>query len=244
MGFSLLILVLGPLIGGVIAFYSTLLYEKQLKLFLSFAGAYLLSVTLTQLIPEAFQTFETNKGLFVLLGFLFQVFLERFSEGVEHGHLHLNKHLKNKVIPTGILVSMGFHSYTEGIPLGAFNPNETAGWALIIGIFLHEIPATFTMVTLLKGIKISKRAILISLALYACMSPMGALSSGFVHQLIPSYVFDYLLAFVIGTFLHISTTILFESSEKHAFPKAKLLAIILGISAALLVTKLIHIWSV
>jgi uncharacterized membrane protein YjjP (DUF1212 family) len=76
------------------------------------------------------------------------------------------------------------------------------------------------------------------------MSPMGALSSGFVHQLIPSYVFDYLLAFVIGTFLHISTTILFESSEKHAFPKAKLLAIILGISAALLVTKLIHIWSV
>lgn len=243
MGPSLIILMLGPLIGGTIAFYSTLMYEKQLKLFLSFAGAYLLSVTLTQLIPEAFQSFDANKGLFVLLGFLFQVFLERFSEGVEHGHLHLNKHLKSKVIPTGILISMGFHSYTEGIPLGAFNPNETAGWALIIGIFLHEIPATFTMVTLLKGIKISPKSILVCLALYACMSPLGAISSGFIYQLIPSVVFDYLLAFVIGTFLHISTTILFESSEKHAFPKAKLLAVLLGISTALLLTKLIHFWS-
>jgi len=89
------------------------------------------------------------------------------------------------------------------------------------------------MVTLLKGIKISKRAILFSLVLYACMSPLGALSSGFVHQLIPSYVFDYLLAFVIGTFLHISTTIIFETTENHKFNLLKLVSIVFGCGLAM-----------
>jgi hypothetical protein len=37
-----------------------------------------------------------------------------------------------------------------------------------------------------------------------------------------------LMAFVIGIFMHISTTILFESSDIHRFNLAKLGAIVLG----------------
>ena len=36
------------------------------------------------------------------------------------------------------------------------------------------------------------------------------------------------MAIVIGIFLHISTTILFESSEGHKFSSQKILAIIVG----------------
>jgi zinc transporter ZupT len=168
-------------------------------------------------------------------GFLFQVFLERFSEGIEHGHLHIHHHLKNKVIPIGILLSLGFHSFTEGIPIGALQNNHQASFALIFGIFLHEIPATFTMITLFKGIKIPTKILVILMAIYACMSPLGALSSGFIGEHVPDYLFDYFMAFVIGTFLHISTTILFESSEKHSFQTGKLIAIIIGIILAILV---------
>ncbi len=232
---SFILLFLGPLTGGTLALLSANVYEKQLKLFLSFAGAYLLAVTLTHLIPEVFQEFDTYKGLFVLSGFLFQVFLERFSEGIEHGHLHVNHHLKNKVIPLGILLSLGFHSFTEGIPIGALQDNHQASFALIFGIFLHEIPATFTMITLFKGIKIPNKVLVVLMLIYACMSPLGALSSGFIGQHVPEYLFDYFMAFVIGTFLHISTTILFESSEKHSFQTGKLIAIIIGILLAILV---------
>ena len=42
----------------------------------------------------------------------------------------------------------------------------------------------------------------------------------------------YLNALVIGVFLHISTIILFESSEGHKFNLRKLLVIILGITIA------------
>jgi hypothetical protein len=44
------------------------------------------------------------------------------------------------------------------------------------------------------------------------------------------------MAFVIGTFLHISTTILFENSEHHIFSKQKLLSVLAGVSIAALIS--------
>ena len=41
------------------------------------------------------------------------------------------------------------------------------------------------------------------------------------------------MALVIGIFLHISTTILFESSEEHRFNYYKLITILLGAGLAL-----------
>jgi hypothetical protein len=42
------------------------------------------------------------------------------------------------------------------------------------------------------------------------------------------------MAMVIGIFLHISTTILFESSDGHKFSLQKILAIIIGACIAVL----------
>ena len=47
--------------------------------------------------------------------------------------------------------------------------------------------------------------------------------------------FDIILAMVVGIFLHISTTILFESDEHHHFNIYKFIAIILGAGTALLI---------
>ena len=47
-----------------------------------------------------------------------------------------------------------------------------------------------------------------------------------------------IMAIVIGMFLHISTTILFESSEGHHFNSRKAIAIIIGSSIALISTFL------
>ena len=40
---------------------------------------------------------------------------------------------------------------------------------------------------------------------------------------------NILLAIVVGMFLHISTTIIFETNENHRFNLAKLTAILLGV---------------
>jgi hypothetical protein len=47
-----------------------------------------------------------------------------------------------------------------------------------------------------------------------------------------SIYFDRIMAVVVGIFLHISTTILFESSENHRFNLIKFLIILLGAAIA------------
>ena len=70
------------------------------------------------------------------------------------------------------------------------------------------------------------------------MAPMGFSLSYLIEskQYFPDHILHYILAVVTGTFLHISTTIIFESSENHRFNSVKLFMIILGILLALLMT--------
>jgi hypothetical protein len=64
------------------------------------------------------------------------------------------------------------------------------------------------------------------LSLFAIMTPLGTLASS---ELAVGSQFLYVInAIVIGIFFHISTTILFESSEGHKFNLSKLLAILSG----------------
>ena len=64
------------------------------------------------------------------------------------------------------------------------------------------------------------------------MSPLGAFVSNYISNI--GQIYDEVMAIVVGIFLHISTTILFESSEGHQFNTKKMAAIILGSGIALL----------
>ena len=64
--------------------------------------------------PELFYEYPTNEiGIFILIGFIIQMFLEYFSQGIEHGHFH-----KKNIIPISIMLSVCLHALLEGIPLG------------------------------------------------------------------------------------------------------------------------------
>ena len=67
---------------------------------------------------------------------------------------------------------------------------------------------------------------------FAIMSPLGAFVSNYISHI--GQFYDEIMAIVVGIFLHISTTILFESSEGHHFNTQKMVAIILGAGIALL----------
>jgi len=211
------------LFGFALVYFIKPTNQRNIKLLLSFSGGFLLSVTIFNLLPEIFEDHESAKstGVFVMAGILLQIFLEFFSKGAEHGHVHLKA--KSSQFPTILLVSLFIHAFLEGFPI-----HETHG--LLTGIIVHKIPVAMILSTFLLKSSLSKTSIFIFLILFAFATPAGSLAAE-NFEIITSY-YTQITAIVVGIFLHISTTILFESSEGHKFNIAKMASIILAITIA------------
>ena len=156
-----------------------------------------------------------------MLGLLLQIILEFLSKGVEHGHLHFKGN--SKAFPLLLLISLSLHSLLEGFPLD--NDNH-----LLHGVVVHKIPVAAILSVFLLQSKLSKSKVFLFLGFFALMTPFGSWLKNNV-PLISEYA-TYVNAVVIGIFLHVSTTILFESSKNHSFNASKLGVIILGILLA------------
>ena len=201
--------------------------SRNIQLLLTFSGAYLLAVSVLHLLPELFQHNTTqNIGLFILGGFLIQILLEYFSQGIEHGHFH-----KSNVIPFSVLLSLCLHALLEGIPLGGHLHNHTHN-TLLTGIVLHKLPVSIVLMTFFLQADMPKKRAYILLLLFALMSPLGVFA-GNLFTILANY-HNEIMAIVIGIFLHISTTILFESTDGHKFSFTKIITIIIGTLLAIL----------
>ncbi len=233
LGIILVLLLLSPLTGGVLAWFLNGGRHSQVKIFLSFSGAYLFTISVTSLMPEVYKDGTVTTGLLVLAGFMFQILLEQFTKGVEHGHMH--QHGSKGLRPVlQIFIGMSLHAFLEGMPIGDSGFIEKGiSQKLLPGTCLHEIPAAFALgsVLLASGFRgFTFWAIIIP---YAFMLPTGALISGLLNSGgMEGWVHKWLLPFVIGAFLHISTTILYENSENHTYKKLRLVAVLAGVLMA------------
>ncbi len=198
-------------------------HPKNLKLLLAFSGAFLLAITIFNLLPEVFEDHETAKqtGMWIMVGILFQKVLEYFSKGAEHGHVHLSK--KRTQFPKLLAASLYIHSILEGFPI-----HQTEG--ILIGIIVHKIPVAMILATFLYQTAIAKKKIFLFLFLFALMTPLGTFFATHFSSL--QHYYREINALVIGIFLHVSTTILFESDEGHTFNIAKLFVILLATAVA------------
>jgi zinc transporter ZupT len=215
-------LILSVVIGVLIAKFIAP-QKKVIQIFLSFSGAYLLSITVLHLLPEVFESQQKNIGLFILLGIVIQTVLEYLSKGAEHGHVHA--HDLGNHVPWLLFVSLSLHAFIEGVPLG-IEKNQGLLWAIII----HKVPIAIILAVFFKNSNLSTSKVALFLSLFALMTPLGSWTA---HDL--SILNQYqteINALVIGIFLHISTAILFESSENHQFNFKKFIAIIIGFAVA------------
>lgn len=222
-----LFLFLSVAVGAIIVEIFKPTKSKNIQLLLTFSGAYLLAVSVIHLIPELFRDNTSNNiGIFILAGFLIQILLEYFSKGIEHGHFY-----KKNTIPFTVLISLCLHSLLEGIPLGG-HLHDHAHNALLTGILLHKAPVSIVLLSLFLQSGMSKIKAYFLLLLFALMTPLGVYSGNLFTEL--SNYANEIMAVVIGIFLHISTTILFESTDGHRFSFQKILTIIIGACIAIL----------
>lgn len=195
---------------------------RNTKLLLAFSGAFLLALTLFELLPEVYSHLEAKRiGILVMSGIVLQIFLESLSKGAEHGHLH--SHKPNARFPWLLFISLCIHSFLEGFPIHQHND-------MVYGVLIHKIPIAMLITGFLLETKSNKFQVIGFLLAFAIMTPLGTFVSN-TFDGIANYVM-YINAIVIGIFLHISTIILFESSEGHKFNMAKLLTIVLAVVIA------------
>ncbi|MFA7444986.1 MAG: ZIP family metal transporter [Flavobacteriaceae bacterium] len=225
----LLSVILGYLIAVVIKPNN----KKNIKLLLAFSGSFLLSITVMHLLPEVYDAvFHSHFGhhdhsggyrigAFIMVGILFQIILEFFSKGAEHGHVH--SHEKMNSMPWTLFISLCLHALLEGMPVSHHHD-------LALGIAIHHLPIAIILTTFFIGAGLNKKLILFFMLAFALMTPLGTLASEKLHFL--EHYYTEISAVVIGILFHISSTIIFESSENHKFNVAKISVIVLGIVLA------------
>lgn len=258
-----------PFISIVLGYIVAILIKpgnkKNIKLLLAFSGAFLLTMTVSHLLPEVYAYVIENKhiapdavaaaethlhhghhhthllttddhshshdhkamktiGLFIMLGIVFQIILEYFSKGAEHGHVHI--HEKMTRLPWLLFGSLCLHALFEGMPI---SQHQHLAWAIAV----HHFPIAIILTLFFLHAELSKRFIFLFMMIFACMTPLGTYLSVSLSFLTNYYV--PISAFVIGILFHISSTIIFESSEGHKFNLAKLLVILIGITLGFLI---------
>jgi len=228
------LLLLSSIVLGAVTVFGFRLYDaRHIRLLNAFTGAFLLCLTMLHLLPELYREPAEAAGGhgqgalliggLMLAGFFVQVALDVISMGVEHGHSHA---LHGKM-PVGVVVGLCLHAFVEAMALGDghHHHNPDSRRVLLISIIVHNYPVAIALLGMLLHAGMSRRTSLGMLALFAAMAPLGMFISG--HTPLANYSRE-LMAIVIGIFMHISTTILFEASDVHRFNFAKLGAILLG----------------
>lgn len=214
-----------PLLSVIIGYIFALVIKPKdktnLKLLLAFSGSFLLSITVIHLLPEVYETSNHSIGIFIMFGILFQIILEFFSKGAEHGHVHGQKKMLH--IPWLLFISLCIHAFLEGFPVSHHHD-------LAIGIAIHHFPIAIILTTFFVNATLNKKAIFLFMATFALMTPLGTIASNYLPVLNDYY--PEITAVVIGILFHISSTIIFETTEGHKFNIAKVSMIIFGIALA------------
>jgi len=237
-------------ISGYLAIFLKKNNKIILNILLSFTGAYILGITFLHLMPTAYAGSSLKAAIFILGGFFLQLLLEHLSKGIEHGHMHTHGKSK-KSYAIQVLFGLALHSLIEGFPLAEGfehmghhhgdhehdHDHSHSQSQLFWGILAHHIPAAFALGTLFVSEGFKRIHLIAALLIFALMTPLGAFTASLFEWTQEGY--RVLICIVIGAFLHISTTILFEVEGEgghHKISFRRLLAILIGLVLSIIST--------
>lgn len=220
----IILLILSVVIGVLLGKYlgKTEAFAKNL---LILSAGFLITVCVSEVFPEVYETDHHNIGLWIIGGVLLQMILESLTKGFEHGHFH-HHHEEKNILPLALMMGMFVHAFLEGIPLANIKDISSP---YLLGIVFHNLPISFILGTFLLSKNTNKFSWLI-IILFALASPLGLLFGNYFDTNLQ----PYFLALVGGIFLHISSVIIFESNKNHKMDWKKLILVIMGVAFALM----------
>lgn len=228
------LILLSSIALGAVTFFGLKLNDaRHVKLLNAFTGAYLLALVILHLLPDLYAAEPGVElrplliGAFILFGFFIQIAMDSISMGIEHGHTH---EIRGRMA-VGILAGLCIHAFVEALALGECSDHGGHHHAshrfLLVSIVVHNFPISIALLGMLVQSGMKKSSALACLGLFAIMAPIGMFVS--THTGLAVYS-RYLMAVVIGIFMHISTMILFETEDHHRISSTKLFAVLVGLA--------------
>ncbi len=247
----ILILFFSVLTVGGLTFTFQHIALKYKHYITAFGVAFVLSLICLHLLPEVFESNVNQVGIYLLLGFVFQLILELFSRGIEHGHVHdsQHNHSVNRTL-LAMLFGLSLHSFIEGIPLFildgetvhtghehlAMQPDLRFSNVFLWAIVGHKIPVSIVLMLFLLQAELKKRQVLLLFLLFSLMSPLGAVAGILLHSANwLGEVSTILLAITTGMLMHITTLLVFEEYHHQQDKLKNILLIVAGIGLGVLI---------
>ena len=232
------VLFLITLSGGSAPLWSSGWTGSRIKYLLAFSGAFLLSITFLHLIPESVETLGPSTGILMIAGFFGQQFIQKYTHGVEHGHLHIEQQSHDHPMPVWpVFIGLSIHAFSEGLPLGINYADPAILPSLFLAIALHKMPEAMLIISLFFHKNHNKSRSLIILLLFALITPFSSLFAYFLGRefAVVRQIVHWCIPVIAGVFIHIAATIFFESGTKaHEMNFKKWLAVLGGIALGLL----------
>ncbi|WP_118951687.1 ZIP family metal transporter [Taibaiella helva] len=233
------VLFLITLAGGSMPLWNRGWNEQRMKYLLAFSGAFLLSITLLHLVPETLEHSGHGRsgGLLILAGFFLQQVVQRITHGVEHGHIHSGGDHHHHVPVLPVFAGLAVHAFSEGLPLGITYGDAATLPSLFLAIAFHKLPEAMLITSLVYFSTHNRAKAGSALVIFAMITPLAALLTALLgerFQAIDTFV-ERCIPVIAGAFIHISTTILFESGTRsHDMNWKKWTALLAGIGLAVL----------
>ena len=225
---------LSTMIGTVIIFFKKK-NENIVVSSLSFASGVMLTVSITDLIPESYhllgsiyKNFPTILYIliFICIGVIFSMLIDKYLPDTNTTN-HKGLYRVGLISMLAIIL----HNIPEGIAtFMATNSNINLGISLAIAIALHNIPEGISIsVPLYYSTKSRGRAILYTF-ISGLSEPFGALLTYlFLNQFITDKIMGFLFSFIAGVMIHISLYELLPTSKKYNKNKITYIFFIIGI---------------
>ncbi len=189
------------LVGGVLMLSKKTTISKHISSMAAFAAGVLISISILDLMPEAFELGEPDMvAMGILIGVVGLFVLEKMSVWFHHHH-EPHGHAPEIV---GVFLGDTLHNFIDGIAIGAaFLISVPAGIAAAIGVGMHELPQEIADFGLYIKSGMKKKKILIwnlASSLATLVGGVGIYLAGDVLEGLEVYI----LALTAGMFLYIS----------------------------------------
>ena len=224
------------MIGTIIIFFKNKNYNKIILSSLSFAAGVMITVSITDLIPESILLFRDNlASISTIILCFFGLMLGIVISMLIDYYLPNDNTINNKdtsLFKVGIISMLAIimHNIPEGIATFiASNSNLSLGISLTIAIAMHNIPEGISISVPIYYSTGSKKKAFTYTLISALSEPFGALIAFlFLKNVMNDIILGILFSTIAGIMVQISLCELIPAAKKYGNKKLLIISFIIG----------------